>query len=155
MNRNLVGGLFDMRGKPQPLKESAKSKKQVTPEKLIQMAFIGWRDVFKRQYPILNSIFAVPNGAMLFNKAIAVSQVRQGLTAGIPDIICLAPSFDKRFFGLLVEFKTETGKISPEQDFFLNFFADLGYRSGVCRSAFEASELVNEHLNLRVPVYPR
>jgi hypothetical protein len=155
MNKNLTGGLFDGRGKPQPLRESAKSRKAVTPEKLIQMAFIGWRDVFKRQYPILNAIFSVPNGAMLFNKAIAASQVSQGLTAGIQDVICLAPSHDKRHPALLIEFKTEVGKQSEEQIFFHNFFAGLGYRTEVCRSAYAASMLVNEHLNIRVPIYPR
>lgn len=153
-NTNLTGGLFT-RGTPQILRESAKSQKQVTPEKLIQAAFIGWRDCFKRSYPILNSIFAVPNGAMLFNKAIAASQVRQGLTAGIPDIICLAPSHDKRFNALLLEFKTQAGKTSEKQEFFLKFFADLGFRTEICRTAFEASNIVNEHLNLKIPVYPR
>lgn len=158
MNRNLTGGLFDGRGKPQPLRESAKSKKTVTPEKLIQMAFIGWRDVFKRSFPILNSIFAVPNGFWTENKAYAAAMVKQGLTAGIQDVICLAPSACGKYHGLLIEFKTEDEKNSiqsDEQIFFHNFFAGLGYRAEVCRSAYAASLIVNEHLNLRVPVYPR
>lgn len=153
-NKYLTGGLFDLRGKPQPLAASAKAKKQITPEKLIQMAFIGWRDVFKRQFPILNAIFSVPNGIWT-HKAIAVSEVRQGLTKGISDVICLAPSHDGRYHALLIEFKNETGKTSEEQEFFLNFFAGLGYRTEVCRSAYRASMLVNEHLNIKVPVYPR
>jgi hypothetical protein len=114
--------------------------------------------LFKKQYPILNAIFSVPNGAMLPTKAIAVSQIKQGLTSGIPDIICLAPSFDKKIHALIVEFKTEDEKNSmpsKEQLYFLDFFARLGYRTEVCRSAYQASMLVNEHLNIRVPVYPR
>lgn len=144
-----------MRGKPQPLKESAKSKKQVTPEKHIQAAFIGWRDVFKHRFPILNSIFAVPNGFWTENKAYAIAMVKQGLTRGVQDIICLAPSACRKFHGLLIEFKTEIGKQSDEQIFFHNFFGGLGYRTEVCRSAYAASMLVNEHLNIKVPVYPR
>ncbi len=157
MNRNLIGGLFDGRGKPQTLKESAKSKKQVMPEKLIQSAFFGWRDVFKRQFPILNAIFAVPNGAWIENKAYVKSLIAQGLTAGIPDVICLAPSACRKFNALLIEFKTEaeSSRTSDEQKYFLQFFAGLGSRSTVCRSAYHASMLVNEHLGINVPVYPR
>lgn len=154
-NRNLTGGLFDGRGKPQPLRASAKAQKNSTPEKLIQMAFIGWRDVFKNRFPLLKSIFAVPNGFWTENKAFAASMIKQGLTSGIPDVICLAPSKCGRFHALLIEFKTEVGKTSDEQNFFLKFFADLGYRAEVCRSAFQASQIVNEHLSLSVPVYPR
>jgi hypothetical protein len=157
MNKKFNGGLFPKRGKPQPLAESAKSRNTVIPEKLIQKAFIGWRDLFKRQYPILNAIFSVPNGAMLPNKAIAVSQIKQGLTSGIQDVICLAPAHDRSSYGLLIEFKTEaaSSKQSDEQVYFHNFFAALGYRTEVCRSAYAASMLVNEHLNIKVPVYPR
>lgn len=144
-----------MRGKPQPLKESARSKNTVTPEKLIQAAFIGWRDVFKRSFPILNSIFAVPNGYWTENKAYAAAMIKQGLTRGIQDCICLAPSACGKFHALLLEIKTEIGKQTPEQIFFQEFFTNLGFRSEVCRSAFEASSLVNEHLNLKIPIYPR
>lgn len=157
MNRNLTGGLFDGRGKPQVLKESAKSKKAVTPEKHIQASFIAWRDVHKREFPILNAIFAVMNGFWTENKAYAQAMVRAGLTAGVQDLICLAPSFDNRYHGLLIEMKTEaaSSKQSDEQIFFHNFFASLGYRTEVCRSAYAASLLVNEHLGIKVPIYPR
>ena len=37
-------------------------------------------------------------------------------------------------------------------NFFRNFFAGLGYRTEVCRSAFAASQIVNEHFNLRISV---
>lgn len=157
-NRNLIGGLFPKNGKPKPLRAStAKAKQIITPEKLIQMAFIGWRDVFRRQYPILNSIFAVPNGYWTENKNYAASMIAQGLTKGIQDCICLAPSACGKYPALLIEFKTEspTSKQSPEQLFFHNFFASLGYRTEVCRSAHAASQIVNEHLNIKVPIYPR
>ncbi|HEX8289797.1 MAG TPA: VRR-NUC domain-containing protein [Pyrinomonadaceae bacterium] len=144
-----------MRGKPQLLKASAKAKRIITPEKHIQASFIAWRNIHKRQFPLLNSIFAVPNGFWTENKAYANSLIAQGLTAGIQDVICLAPSFDKRFHALLIEFKTEVGEQSSEQIYFHIFFASLGYRTEVCRSAYAASVLVNEHLNIKVPIYPR
>ncbi|HEX8249007.1 MAG TPA: VRR-NUC domain-containing protein [Pyrinomonadaceae bacterium] len=157
-NRHLTGGLFDGRGKPQPLRPSAKAKVIITPEKHIQASFIAWRNIHKRQFPILRAIFAVPNGFWTENKAYAAAMVQQGLTEGISDIICLAPSHDGKYHGLLIEFKTEDEKKSVQSDeqlFFHNFFAGLGYRTEVCRSPFRASMLVNEHLNIKVPVYPK
>jgi hypothetical protein len=157
-NTNLTGGLFDGRGKPQPLKISAKAAKQVTPEKHIQSSFIAWRNIHQRQFPLLKSIFAVPNGFWTENKAYASAMVQQGLTSGIPDVICLAPSACGKYHALLIEFKTEDEKRSdrsPEQIFFHEFFSALGYRSELCRSAHAASVIVNEHLGIKVPIYPR
>lgn len=156
-NKHLTGGLFDGRGKPQPLRPSAKSQKRITPEKHIQSSFFAWRNIHKRQFPLLKCIFAVPNGFWTENKAYADAMVQQGLTKGIPDVICLAPSACGKYHALLIEFKTEAAasKTTEEQDFFLRFFAALDYRTEVCRSAYEASVLVNEHLGIKVPIYPR
>lgn len=157
-NKHLTGGLFDGRGKPQTLKPSAKSQKRITPEKHIQSSFFAWRNIHKRQFPLLNSIFAVPNGFWTENKAYAKAMVRQGLTRGIPDVICLAPSKCGKYHALLIEFKTEDEKRSVQSDeqiFFHDFFSALGYRTEVCRSAYQASVLVNEHLGIKVPIYPR
>jgi hypothetical protein len=155
MDTNLKGGLFDGRGKPQPLELRAKAKRpEITPEKKIQAKFIAWRNTHKREFPILNSIFAVPNGIWTF-KSIAAAMKSQGMTAGIPDIICLAPSHDRKFHALVIEFKTEIGETSDEQEFFLKFFADLGYRTAICREWWAAAQLVNEHLAIKVPVYPK
>lgn len=157
MNKNFNGGLFPARGKPQPLKLKAKASRIITPERHIQSSFIAWRNIHKRQFPILNAIFAVPNGFWTENKAYAEAMVRQGLTSGISDLICLAPSADGKFHALLIELKTEakSSDESPEQIFFREFFSGLSYRAEVCRSAYAASVLVNEHLNIKVPIYPR
>lgn len=157
MNRNLKGGLFDGRGKPQPLALKASKQTIITPEKHIQSAFIRWRDMFKRAYPILNAIFSVPNGIWT-HRAIAAAQVAQGLTSGIPDVICLAPSADGKHHALLIEFKTEDLKksnLTEEQEFYRKFFSGLGYRFEVCRDWSRAAGIVCEHLNLKIPVYGR
>lgn len=155
-NKFLTGGLFDGRGKPQTLQISSKAKKTITPEKNIQASFIAWRNVHKRQFPLLNAIFSVPNGIWAKSVAVALSQVKQGLTRGIPDLICLAPSACGKYHGLLIELKTEraSSRTTDEQKFFLEFFASLNYRTEVCRSAHAASMIVNEHLNLKIPIYP-
>lgn len=150
-----TGGLFDGRGKPQPLRVSKSAQNPITPEKLIQKAFIAWRDMFKRDYPILNAIFAVPNGFWTENKAYALEMVRAGLTKGISDLICLAPSADGKYHALLIELKNEVGEESEEQIYFRQFFSSLGYRTEVCRDWWTAAGIVCEHLNIRVPVYGR
>ncbi|MBS1797823.1 MAG: VRR-NUC domain-containing protein [Acidobacteria bacterium] len=153
--RIFTGGLFDGRGRPQPLKLSKPAAHIITPEKKIQEAFIAWRDMFKRDFPILHAVFAVPNGYWTENKSYAAAMVRQGLTRGVQDVICLAPSADGTYHGLLIEFKTEDKRSvqSDDQIFFHEFFAGLGYRTEVCRSWWAAGALVNEHLQIRVPVY--
>ena len=151
-----TGGLFDGRGRPQPLRVSKAAQVTITPEKHIQSSFISWRDTFKKQFPILKAIFAVPNGFWTENKAYAAAMVKQGLTRGIQDCICLAPSADGKYHALLIEFKTEDEKESvqsEDQQFFHEFFASLGYRTEVCRSWWAAGRIVNEHLNIKVPVY--
>ena len=158
MSRNnyLKGGLFDGRGKPQPLQPTKAAHIIITPEKHIQSSFINWRDMFKRQFPILHAIFAVPNGYWTENKNYAAAMIAQGLTKGIQDVICLAPSADGKYHGLLIEFKTEDEKKSIQSDdqiFFHQFFADLGYRTEVCRSWWTAARIVCQHLNIKVPVY--
>jgi hypothetical protein len=72
------------------------------------------------------------------------------MTAG--SLHCLPrPVARSQFPGLLIEFKTETGEASDEQKFFLQFFADLGYRTAICRNEWTAAQLVNEHLGIKVP----
>lgn len=153
-SKTYKGGLFDGRGKPQPLALRESAKREITPEKKIQAKFIAWRNTHQREFPILRSIFAVPNGIWTF-KSVAKSMVGQGMTSGIPDIICLAPSYDRKYHGLLIEFKNETGEVTEEQEFFLQFFADLGYRTAIVRTPWEAAQLVNEHLGIKAPIYPR
>lgn len=154
MDKRLKGGLFDGRGKPQPLALRESAKREITPEKKIQAKFIAWRNTHSREFPILRSIFAVPNGIWTF-QSVAKSMIGEGMTAGIPDIICLAPSHDRRYHGLVIEFKNEKGEVSEEQQFFLGFFADLGYRTAILRTPWEAAQLVNEHLGIKAPIYPK
>jgi hypothetical protein len=155
MDKTLKGGLFDGRGyKPRPLEVRAKVKNKPTPEKKIQADFITWRNQNKREYPLLNAIFAVPNGIWAF-KSVAKGMVAQGMTAGILDVICLAPSHDRKYFGLLIEFKNEVGELSDEQKFFIKFFSDLGYRTAIVRDADDAKILVKEYLGLTIPITRR
>jgi len=153
--KTFKGGLNFTTGNCKPL-EKRKTVKDITPEKIIQRDFFFWKKKHLRDYPLLNCLFAVPNGIWTF-KSFAAEMVRQGLTSGIQDVICLAPSHDKKYPALLIEFKTEDEEKSVQSDeqlFFHNFFAELGYHTVVCRSWEDAADLVIEHLNLtlRKPV---
>ncbi len=149
MNSNLKGGLNFDTGNCRTL-EKRKSIKEIIPkEKDIQKALFVWKKTHLRECPILHALFAVPNGIWTF-KSMAAEMVRQGLTAGIQDVILLAPSHDGKYPALLIEFKTldEKKVESAEQIFYRNFFANLGYRTVVLRCWEDAADLIIEHLNL-------
>ena len=66
--------------------------------------------------------------------------IQAGLTKGGADIIGVAP--DGRF--LAVEVKTETGRIRPEQEVFLQVVRKAGGIAGVARSVEEALQLIQQ-----------
>lgn len=66
--------------------------------------------------------------------------IQAGLTKGGADIIGVAP--DGRF--LAVEVKTETGRIRPEQEVFLQVVRKAGGIAGVARSVEEALQLIKQ-----------
>lgn len=147
MNNNLNGGLFPKRGKPQILKESAKSRKTVTPEERIQSDLFSWIFAHENKYPVLKWIFHTPNGGFR-HKSVAVKMKYQGVRAGVSDLS--VPVARKGFHGLYIELKTETGKLSDSQKEFLEFVKSEGYKIAVCRSAREAAEILIEYLSLPI-----
>ena len=145
MNKNLIGGLFDGRGKPQPLRPSAKAKRTITPEKHIQSDFFSWIFTHEREFHVLRWLHHVPNGGFR-HKSVAVQMKREGVRAGVSD--CFLPVARKGFNGFYLEFKTETGKLSDYQKEFLEFAGREGYKIAVCRSTKEAAEILIDYLDL-------
>lgn len=115
MSKNLKGGLNFVTGNSKPLELRKSSEVIVIPEKIIQKSLFVWKSLNVNQHPILNALFAVPNGLWAQNKAVAAEMKRQGMTSGIPDVILLAPSADKKYPELLIEFKT-LAKSSVQSD---------------------------------------
>lgn len=66
--------------------------------------------------------------------------IQAGLTKGGADIIGIAP--DGRF--LAVEVKTETGRIRPEQEVFLQVARKAGGIAGIARSVEQALDLLKQ-----------
>lgn len=151
MNSNFKGGFNFQTGNSKPL-EKRKSVKEIIPkEKDIQKALFAWKKTHLRECPILNALFAVPNGIWTF-KSMAAEMVRQGLTKGIQDVIFLAPSADGKYHGLLIEIKIPSEKAveSDEQIYYRHFFAELGFRTEVFRFWEDAAGAIIEHVRLPI-----
>lgn len=74
----------------------------------------------------------------------AVKAKRSGAIRGIPDVFIPIPI--GRHHGLYIEMKTKGGKVSPEQNEFLEYAAEVGYMAAVCFSSKEAIELIEKYL---------
>ena len=69
---------------------------------------------------------------------------RMGYLKGWPDIFIAYPS--NGYYGLFIEFKTEKGKIQPEQEKIKNKLSDLGYKAVICRGYDEAVFVLDNYL---------
>lgn len=89
-------------------------------------------------------MFSVPNGAdVSANNRIRLS--KEGLLPGIPDLWILEKK--KGFSGLLIEFKTETGRLSKEQDNIIKQLTDRNYLVYVCRNHLTAIKIIEDYIN--------
>lgn len=87
--------------------------------------------------------FAIPNGGSR-NPIEAANLKRQGVKAGVSDVIILIPK--KGFASLCIEFKTATGKQSEEQKEFQRQVEACGSKYVIVRSVAEAIETLKEYL---------
>ena len=67
-----------------------------------------------------------------------------GYLAGWPDLTFAVAKHG--YYGLFIELKTETGKISTDQQVILKALNDSGYKAIVCRSAEQAIESITKYL---------
>ncbi|TYK35731.1 VRR-NUC domain-containing protein [Bacteroides pyogenes] len=88
-------------------------------------------------------LFAVPNGGSR-NKIEAANMKRQGVTAGVADVILLVPK--KGFACLCIEFKTKTGRQSDEQKEFQFQAEKCGSKYVVVRSVEQGLKEVKEYI---------
>lgn len=107
----------------------------------LQSGCVTW---FGLQYPKLAPLlFSVPNGGSR-NKIEAMNLKRQGVRAGVADLILLFP---KQGHGaLLIEMKYGKGKQQPVQKEWQKIVESAGYKYVVCRSLDEFMREVNNYL---------
>lgn len=92
---------------------------------------VGW---FSMQYPqIANLLFSVPNGGSRILRE-AVTLKKEGVVAGVSDLILLFPSMD--YHGLCIEMKTDekTSRQSKSQKEWQQLVESAGYKYIICRN---------------------
>ena len=119
-----------------------KTKFKVT-ETAIQQAYFAW--VRLHPNPKLRWVHSIPNGA---RRSITSAQraKAEGLLSGIADVFIPYPT--TLYHGRYLEFKTPTGKQSPNQQAFAEWCYQVGYGYDVVRSVDEAIKLTCEHLEI-------
>ena len=108
-------------------------------ESSLQISCVKW---LQFQYSSL-VWFHVPNGGKR-NIREAVRFKREGVKAGIADLILLRPNKTKH--GLCIELKTKIGKQSPEQKEFQKQTEFWNYQYKVCRNLDEFMKTVNDYI---------
>lgn len=110
-----------------------------------QAIFVAWARRNSFQYPELDMLYAIPNGARM-----RMSQARkmkeEGLRAGVPDM-CL-PIARQGYHGLYYEMKFGRNKPSAEQSSFIRRLIVQGYHAVVCYCADEAIEITKKYLEI-------
>jgi hypothetical protein len=71
-----------------------------------------------------------------------------GVKSGVPDLFLPVPR--GKYHGLWIEMKrTEDGKVSENQKWWIGALNKLGYRAEVCYGAEQAIKLLTEYLEMR------
>ena len=89
--------------------------------------------------------FAIPNGEKR-NIMTGAKLKKAGVKAGVPDLFFCVPRGG--YHGLFIELKSEKGRLSNEQKYWLEVLANNGYRSAVCFGLDEAKNTIIDYLNL-------
>lgn len=95
----------------------------------------------RQLYPELKLLHHIKNETR-GGAAQVVIDKKQGVKKGVPDL-CL-PVARGGYHGLYIEMKTEKGRLSPEQKWWLEELSGQRYRAVMCRGWREAAaELIN------------
>lgn len=113
-----------------------------------QVQVINWCFDNTRDYPELDLIFAIPNGAMLGGGRIGAIRANalkaEGMRPGVCDLFLPFPR--GVWHGMFIEMKTEIGKLSENQKEFIARVEEQGYYTAVCYGAREAIEQLKLYL---------
>ncbi len=114
-----------------------------------QEAIFSWCDIQRNRYPELRLLHHIPNGGQR-NKATAIALKRQGVKAGVPDL--MLPVARCGYHGLYIELKKSdhTNKPTEKQKQWLKDLEQQGYFATVCYGYDEAVEVLENYLNSEV-----
>ena len=91
---------------------------------------------------MLNMLHCSLNGVKLSATQARIAKA-QGMLSGVPDLFLPVPR--GCFHGLYIEMKSEKGRLTDNQKWFLSNAESLGYKTVVCYSANEAIEKIKEY----------
>lgn len=118
-------------------------KKIGHPEYAEQCALIEMLRLDERKYPELALIYAIPNDIRTTPQRAARAK-KMGMRAGVPDL-CL-PVARAGFYGLYLEMKSVTGRLSAQQAEYGELLEREGYCFRVARDAHQARAIIKLYL---------
>lgn len=115
-----------------------------------QEAIFSWCELQSNKYPELKLLHHIPNGGQR-NKATAIALKRQGVKAGVPDL--MLPVARGGYHGLYIELKKEdkTNKPTVLQKQWINELQKQGYFATVCYGFDETVNTLVEYLEMVTP----
>jgi hypothetical protein len=108
-----------------------------------QVAVIDW---YRKQYPTLKyCLFAIPNGGLRHIR-VAMTLKKEGVLSGVSDMFLMVPR--GTFHGLFIEMKTAKGKVSDNQQKFLDIARSQGYEAIVCYGFEDAKNKIKKYFSI-------
>lgn len=118
-------------------------KKRVQKEAHEQEAVIQWAKLQEQVWPELKLLFHIPNGGSR-NVIEATNLKRQGVKRGVPDLFLPVPKSGTH--GIFIEMKSEKGRVSDEQHWYIQQLRLQWYRVEICYSAESAINAIKNYL---------
>lgn len=115
------------------------------PEHCEQAAVVEWARLHEPKTPALSLLFAVPNSTRT-SKRSRYKLKREGVRAGVSDLILLCPSQGYHFAA--IEMKVRPNKPTKEQSTFLQAVDKAGGIGVVCYSADAAIKFLKFYLGI-------
>lgn len=94
------------------------------------------------KYPMLSMLHCSLNGVKLSATQARIAKA-QGMLSGVPDLFLPLPK--NGHHGLYIEMKSEKGRLTENQQWFLSNAESLGYKTAVCYSAKEAIDAIEAY----------
>ena len=115
-------------------------------ESIQQTQVIEWsRWAFKAnpvRYPYLDMLHCSLNGVKLSGTQAKIAK-GQGMLSGVPDLFLPVPK--NGFHGLFIEMKSDKGRVTENQHWFLTNAESLSYKTVICYSAKEAISAIQAY----------
>jgi hypothetical protein len=108
-----------------------------------QVFLMQWARLQTKAMPDLALLFAIPNGGKR-HIGVARKLKAEGATAGIPDLFMA--SARNGYHGLFIELKTEKGRVSEPQKYWIRLLAAQGFKVEVCYGWDAARVVLIEYL---------